>query len=155
MHIDHFLNCVALWTPRWFNKPKFHILLRIIEHIQHFGPPLLFATKTFESYNALIQSLSVHSNRQALSRDIAIGFAKANRICHFSSGDKFFVKGKELTDNLIDANDKETEVQIPTHQDFRSVGEEVGKLISRQDQVFHSAFGGPQGRPEGKSGLFV
>ncbi|KIK60174.1 hypothetical protein GYMLUDRAFT_73995 [Collybiopsis luxurians FD-317 M1] len=31
--IDHFLNCTANWTPRWFNKPKFHILLHLPEHI--------------------------------------------------------------------------------------------------------------------------
>ncbi|KIK11230.1 hypothetical protein PISMIDRAFT_19713 [Pisolithus microcarpus 441] len=31
--IDHFLNCTARWTPRWFNKPKFHILRHLPDHI--------------------------------------------------------------------------------------------------------------------------
>ncbi|KAI6029001.1 hypothetical protein EDC04DRAFT_2869083 [Pisolithus marmoratus] len=31
--IDHFLNCTARWTPRWFNKLKFHILHHLPDHI--------------------------------------------------------------------------------------------------------------------------
>ncbi|KAI6014952.1 hypothetical protein EDC04DRAFT_2903843 [Pisolithus marmoratus] len=31
--IDHFLNCTARWTPQWFNKPKFHILRHLPDHI--------------------------------------------------------------------------------------------------------------------------
>ncbi|KZP32183.1 hypothetical protein FIBSPDRAFT_1020441 [Athelia psychrophila] len=87
--IDHFLTCTARWTPRWFNKPKFHIILHLPEHIRRFGPAILFATETFESFNALIRSLSVNSNRMAPSKDIARGFAHANRIRHFMSGGSF------------------------------------------------------------------
>ncbi|KAF8877657.1 hypothetical protein CPB84DRAFT_1752095 [Gymnopilus junonius] len=25
--IHHFLDCATIWTPRWFNKPKFHLLV--------------------------------------------------------------------------------------------------------------------------------
>ncbi|KIM68453.1 hypothetical protein SCLCIDRAFT_20369 [Scleroderma citrinum Foug A] len=41
--IDHFLNCTARWTPQWFNKPKFHIIHHLPDHIHRFGPAILFA----------------------------------------------------------------------------------------------------------------
>ncbi|KAJ8487998.1 hypothetical protein ONZ45_g14118 [Pleurotus djamor] len=87
--IDHFLLCTAQWTTRWFNKPKFHILLHLPEHIRRFGPAILFATEAFESYNAVIRAKSVHSNRHAPSRDIARAFAQGNRIRHLLSGGFF------------------------------------------------------------------
>ena len=40
---------VAQWTPRWFNKPKYHILLHLVDHIRQYGPAILFATENFES----------------------------------------------------------------------------------------------------------
>ncbi|KAH9003025.1 hypothetical protein EDB86DRAFT_3063037 [Lactarius hatsudake] len=73
--ITEFLFRVICWTPCWFNKPKFHFILHLPSHIRRFGPAVLFATETFESYNAIIQSKSVHSNRRAPSWDIAIAFA--------------------------------------------------------------------------------
>ncbi|KAI0754107.1 hypothetical protein C8Q80DRAFT_346349 [Daedaleopsis nitida] len=87
--IDHFLNCTARWTPRWFNKPKFHLIRHLPTHVRRFGPAILFATEAFESFNAIIRSRSIHSNRQAPSRDIAYGFARVNRIRHVLSGGYF------------------------------------------------------------------
>ncbi|KAJ7711756.1 hypothetical protein B0H16DRAFT_1667716 [Mycena metata] len=87
--INHFLTCAARWTTRWFNKPKFHILLHLPEHIRRFGPASLFATEAFESFNAIIRAKSVHSNRHAPSRDIARAFAQGNRIRHLLSGGLF------------------------------------------------------------------
>ncbi|CAK5274493.1 unnamed protein product [Mycena citricolor] len=84
--IDHFLTCAARWTNRWFNKPKFHILLHLPVHIRRFGPAILFATEAFESFNAIIRAKSVHSNRHAPSRDIAAAFGQGNRIRHLLSG---------------------------------------------------------------------
>ena len=52
--IQDFLAHTARWTPCWFNKPKFHILLHLVEHIDWFGPAALFATEAFESFNAVI-----------------------------------------------------------------------------------------------------
>ncbi|KII83172.1 hypothetical protein PLICRDRAFT_66300, partial [Plicaturopsis crispa FD-325 SS-3] len=43
--IDHLLDCTCRLTPRWFNKPKFHILLHLPDHIRRFGPAILFATE--------------------------------------------------------------------------------------------------------------
>lgn len=94
MAIDHFLNCTARWTPRWFNKPKFHVLRHLVAHIRRFGPAILFATEGFESFNAVIRIQSVHSNRHAPSRDIARGFASINRVRHLLSGGRFIPRSR-------------------------------------------------------------
>ncbi|TEB26579.1 hypothetical protein FA13DRAFT_1888971, partial [Coprinellus micaceus] len=87
--INTFLLATTEWTPRWFNKPKFHIILHLPDHIERLGPAILFATESFESYNSPIRSLSINSNRQAPSRDIAVGFAASGRLRHLLSGGKF------------------------------------------------------------------
>ncbi|KAJ3877317.1 hypothetical protein F5051DRAFT_440725 [Lentinula edodes] len=88
--IDRFLDCTANWTPRWFNKPKFHIIKHLPMHIRCFGPAVLYATEGFESFNAIIRDHSVHSNHQAPSRDIGRGFAQCSRIRHLLHGGVFF-----------------------------------------------------------------
>ncbi|KAI5988940.1 hypothetical protein F5J12DRAFT_922889 [Pisolithus orientalis] len=70
--IQEFLARTACWTPCWFNKPKFHILLHLPEHIHRFGPAALFATEGFESFNAVIHAKSA--------------FAHGNHIRHILSG---------------------------------------------------------------------
>ncbi|RDX41238.1 hypothetical protein OH76DRAFT_1364920, partial [Lentinus brumalis] len=87
--IDTFLDVTCKLTPRWFNKPKFHILLHLPDHIRRFGPAMLFATEGFESFNAVIRSNSIHSNHRAPSRDIALAMAHHNRIRHLLSGGYF------------------------------------------------------------------
>ncbi|TEB36454.1 hypothetical protein FA13DRAFT_1600926, partial [Coprinellus micaceus] len=87
--IKQFLLLTARWTGRWFNKPKFHILVHLPEHVRRFGPAILFATESFESFNAIIRAKSIHSNRQAPSRDIAVAFSQWNRLRHFASGGYF------------------------------------------------------------------
>ncbi|KAJ3966306.1 hypothetical protein EV361DRAFT_809262 [Lentinula raphanica] len=94
--IKRFLHSAAAWTPRWFNKPKFHILIHLPMHIRRFGPAILYATEGFESFNAVIRDHSVHSNHQAPSRDIAQGFARCNRNRHLLS------KGVFLRPELFD-----------------------------------------------------
>ena len=84
--IKDFIAHTVRWSPRWCNKPKFHILLHLPSHIRRFGPANHFATETFESFNAVIRAKSVHSNRISPSRDIAIAFAHGNRIRHLLSG---------------------------------------------------------------------
>ncbi|KAF6750688.1 hypothetical protein DFP72DRAFT_991577 [Ephemerocybe angulata] len=103
--IQNFLVTTAKWTSRWFNKPKFHILVHLPDHIRRFGPAILFATEGFESFNAIIRAKSVHSNRQAPSRDIARAFGQASRVRHLVSGGLFQKQlGEASTD--IDACDK-------------------------------------------------
>ncbi|KAJ3712456.1 hypothetical protein C8R42DRAFT_594627, partial [Lentinula raphanica] len=88
--IDHLLDCTCRLTPRWFNKPKFHVLLHLPLHIRRFGPAMLFATESFESFNAIIRARSVHSNRHAPSKDIAHAMARGNRIRHLLDGGTFW-----------------------------------------------------------------
>ncbi|KAF9257230.1 hypothetical protein L218DRAFT_800681, partial [Marasmius fiardii PR-910] len=92
LEIESFLIQMAKWSGRWFNKPKFHILLHLPEHIRWFGLAILFATEAFESFNAVIRAKSVHSNRQAPSRDVALAFTQGNRIRHLLSNGMFTEK---------------------------------------------------------------
>jgi len=66
--------------------------LHLPEHIRRFGPAILFATEAFESFNAIIRAKSVHSNRHAPSRDIALAFAQSNRVRHLLSGGLFNIQ---------------------------------------------------------------
>ncbi|KAF9000376.1 hypothetical protein BDZ89DRAFT_1121660 [Hymenopellis radicata] len=84
--IFDFLACTALWNTQWFNKPKFHVLLHLPRHVQRFGPGILFATESFESYNAVIRGRSVHSNHLAPSADIGISFSFMHAVRHLISG---------------------------------------------------------------------
>ncbi|KAJ3841467.1 hypothetical protein F5878DRAFT_610142 [Lentinula raphanica] len=98
--IDHLLECTCRLTPRWFNKPKFHVLLHLPLHIRRFGPAMLFATESFESFNAIIRARSVHSNRHAPSKDIAHAMARGNRIRHLLDGGRFWT-GPTATEAVI------------------------------------------------------
>ena len=114
--------------------------MHLPEHIRRFGPAILYATEKFESYNALIQDLSVHSNCQAPSRDIGRGFANANRIRHLTSGGKFYVRDyKEavIGSNVpIQKNGAITvEKKLPNDKDFRRVGPGVIALVDSDDNL--------------------
>lgn len=76
----------ALWNIQWFNKAKFHLLLHLPFHIRRFGPALLYATETFESYNFVIRLRSIHSSKQAPSIDIAQAFSHLHAVRHLVSG---------------------------------------------------------------------
>ncbi|KDQ53774.1 hypothetical protein JAAARDRAFT_209796 [Jaapia argillacea MUCL 33604] len=84
--IDDFLAATALWTTQWFNKPKFHVLLHLVDHVRRYGPPILYATKGFESYNFIIRLRSIHSSHHAPSVDIATVFSHLHAIRHLVSG---------------------------------------------------------------------
>ncbi|EIW86698.1 hypothetical protein CONPUDRAFT_69138 [Coniophora puteana RWD-64-598 SS2] len=127
--VDHFLLCTARWTPRWFNKPKFHILLHLAEHVRRFGPAILFATEGFESFNALIREASVHSNHLAPSRDIARSFASINLIRHIISGGFFLPRHAPDSDNA----EESAPCQHPfstTARDWLCAGSSVGPLVT-------------------------
>ncbi|KAG8978863.1 hypothetical protein FRB90_008294 [Tulasnella sp. 427] len=87
--IQSFLEVTALWNPNWFNKPKFHVILHLPVHIRRFGPAVLYATETFESYNHVIRTRSIHSNRHAPSLDIANAFSHMHAVRHLISGGWF------------------------------------------------------------------
>jgi hypothetical protein len=62
------------------------MLLHLPEAIRRFGPPILFATEKFESYNSILRTASIHSNRQSPSRDLAITFSNYQTIRLILSG---------------------------------------------------------------------
>ncbi|KAH9450714.1 hypothetical protein H4Q26_015117 [Puccinia striiformis f. sp. tritici PST-130] len=78
-HINEFMYHLIKSTAQWVHKPKLHMLLHLPECILCFGPASLFSTEKFESFNEVVCEASVHSNRQALGRDIAMTFQ--NRGC--------------------------------------------------------------------------
>ncbi|KAI0309028.1 hypothetical protein OF83DRAFT_1072641 [Amylostereum chailletii] len=125
--IDHFLEMTCRCTPRWFNKPKFHIVLHLPDHILRFGPAMLFATEGFESFNAVIRAHSVHSNHQAPSRDIALAIARGNRTRHLLSGGRF-------PDPLIMANMCYNTLNEPMHTSS-SVGFPTSPWLSSSERL--------------------
>ncbi|KII94845.1 hypothetical protein PLICRDRAFT_693166 [Plicaturopsis crispa FD-325 SS-3] len=84
--ITDFLAATALWTTQWFNKPKFHLLVHLFWHIRRFGPAMIYATESFESYNLVIRLRSVHSPKHAPSIDIAHSFSHLHAVQHLVSG---------------------------------------------------------------------
>ncbi|CDO70741.1 hypothetical protein BN946_scf184798.g56 [Trametes cinnabarina] len=84
--IDDFLAATALWSIRWFNKTKFHLFVHLREHIEHFGPAILAATESFESFNLVIRLRSVNSNKHAPSLDISRSFSHLHAVRHLVSG---------------------------------------------------------------------
>lgn len=84
--LNDFICAVALWNTRWFNKPKFHVVLHILLHIKRYGPAILSATESFESFNLVIRLRSVHSPRHAPSVDIADDFSHLHAVRHLVSG---------------------------------------------------------------------
>jgi len=73
--IDNFMYHVIKSSAQWVNKPKFHMLLHLPESVRRFGPPSLFASEKFESYNGVLRAASIHSNRHSPGRDIANTFS--------------------------------------------------------------------------------
>lgn len=88
--IIHFLSATALWSIQWFNKAKFHLFVHLPYHIRRFGPSILYATESFESYNFVIRLRSIHSSKHAPSVDIANAFSHAHAVRHLVSGGYVF-----------------------------------------------------------------
>ncbi|EHS64348.1 uncharacterized protein PGTG_22218 [Puccinia graminis f. sp. tritici CRL 75-36-700-3] len=88
--IDNFMYLVIRMSAQWVNKPKFHMLLHLPRAIRRFGPACLFATEKFESFNGILRNASVHSNRHAPGRDLAISFANYECMRAIQSGGRLF-----------------------------------------------------------------
>ncbi|KAJ7916453.1 hypothetical protein B0H13DRAFT_2449123 [Mycena leptocephala] len=84
-----FLTATALWNTQWFNKPKFHLFVHLTDHIRRFGPLILYATESFESFNLVIRLRSIHSSKHAPSLDIATAFSHLHAVRHLVSGAMF------------------------------------------------------------------
>ncbi|EHS64758.1 uncharacterized protein PGTG_22477 [Puccinia graminis f. sp. tritici CRL 75-36-700-3] len=91
LHIDIFLYHLISSTAQWVNKPKIHMLRHLPEAILRFGPASLCSTEKFESYNGVLRKASVHSNKLAPGRDIALTFNSYACI-------KFWLSGGYLID---------------------------------------------------------
>ena len=129
--INYFLDSTASWTTRWFNKPKFHLLLHLLSHVSCFGPAILFATEVFEAYNSLIRDLSIHSNCQAPSRDIRRGFAQANRILHMLSGGMF----PKTDPDSKHCEEHSFDYSSATFSDLRTIGPLVNELVDSDQEI--------------------
>jgi hypothetical protein len=113
-HIDIFLFHIIRSTAQWVNKPKFHMLVHLVESIRRFGPACLFATEKFESYNGVLRKASVHSNKLAPGRDLATSFDDFGSL-------RFVVSGGVVLDE--------------TTGDTRSIGPSVTSVFSDNPSV--------------------
>ncbi|KAI0369657.1 hypothetical protein BV20DRAFT_945672 [Pilatotrama ljubarskyi] len=85
--IQDVLDFAAALSPSLLTeKNKLHILTHLPAHIRRHGPALLFSTERYESFNHIFRLCSIHSNRQAPSRDIAAAFANQERCRHMVTG---------------------------------------------------------------------
>ncbi|KAI9092383.1 hypothetical protein DFS34DRAFT_575283 [Phlyctochytrium arcticum] len=69
-----------------FSRRKYHALVHIIEDIRRFGPPRLYASEKFESFNPIVRNQLNHTNRHSPSKDVSIRFARFRTIRHLISG---------------------------------------------------------------------
>lgn len=67
-------------------KAKTHLLVHMPMFVRRFGPLLGPNSERYESFNSTFRAASVHSNRQAPSRDIANTFALFDTVKHILSG---------------------------------------------------------------------
>jgi hypothetical protein len=85
--ITKFLQAALIFDPaQVFRKGKFHVLIHIIANIRRFGPAPLFSVEASESNNIVIRAQSINSNRQAPSRDIAMGMDRMGLVKFVCSG---------------------------------------------------------------------
>ncbi|RKO87590.1 hypothetical protein BDK51DRAFT_16675, partial [Blyttiomyces helicus] len=78
---------------------KFHILLDISNDVRRFGPPMLYATEHFESFNTTLRDVLVHSNQQAPSLNAARALALSQAMSALVSSSRFIhpVTGWQMT----------------------------------------------------------
>ncbi|KAA1123802.1 hypothetical protein PGTUg99_020863 [Puccinia graminis f. sp. tritici] len=95
LRVNEFLYHLIRSTAQWVNKPKLHMLLHLAESILRFGPAALFSTEKFESYNGVLRKASVHSNKQAPGRDLAVAFDSYSSL-------KFILSGGSIYDRSND-----------------------------------------------------
>ncbi|KAI8824864.1 uncharacterized protein EV422DRAFT_516452 [Fimicolochytrium jonesii] len=89
------LSAVVEGDIRLLNHNKFHIILHILDCMRRLGPPMLYATEKFESFNAIMRNHSVHTNRHAPSKDIAVRFARYQTMRHLVSGGYYWSGASE------------------------------------------------------------
>ncbi|KAH9818003.1 hypothetical protein DFH28DRAFT_926198 [Melampsora americana] len=88
--VNIFLGHLIRWTAQWTNKPKFHMLVHLVQSIDRFGPLSLVATQKFESFNGILRIASIHTNRHNPGLHIARIFLYARMLRHLCSGGSFW-----------------------------------------------------------------
>ncbi|KAH9814285.1 hypothetical protein DFH28DRAFT_971155 [Melampsora americana] len=84
--VNIFLGHLIRWTAQWTNKPKFHMLVHLVQSIDRFGPLSLVATQKFESFNGILRIASIHTNRKNPGLHIATIFLYARLLRLLFSG---------------------------------------------------------------------
>lgn len=94
--IQILLHNLAKCAPQLLtDKGKIHLLVHMPFFVLRFGPLLGPSTERYESFNAVFRECSIHSNRQAPSRDIAARFAAFDRVRHIASGGYWYDSGSK------------------------------------------------------------
>ncbi|GAB1523427.1 hypothetical protein RhiTH_006575 [Rhizoctonia solani] len=89
--INDFLHMIARTVPALIiQKAKPHLLVHMPLFARRFGPLLGPSSERYESFNSTFRAASVHSNRQAPSRDIARTFALFDVVKHVMSGGTWY-----------------------------------------------------------------
>ncbi|CAD6982690.1 unnamed protein product [Tilletia controversa] len=82
-----FYAAAAVVIPtKMTSKPKFHILLHVIDNIEAYGPAKGFSAERYESFNAAVRDASIKSNRSAPSKDILQRTMDQETIRHLACG---------------------------------------------------------------------
>ncbi|KAG9093298.1 hypothetical protein FRC06_011576 [Ceratobasidium sp. 370] len=85
------LHDLAKCSPHLLvDKGKTHLLVHMSLFVHRLGPLPGSSTERYESFNSVFRECSVHSNRQAPSRDIAAQFAAFDRTRHILGGGRWF-----------------------------------------------------------------
>lgn len=85
--IEDFLTISAQCAPSiLISKSKFHFLLHLPMYIRRFGPPILFSTERFKSFNHVFRLSAIYSNCQAPSRDTCHMFSQQDDVKHIVTG---------------------------------------------------------------------
>jgi hypothetical protein len=119
---------VAKCVPRLVvQKAKTHLLVHMPMFVRRFGPLLGPSSERYESFNSTFRAASVHSNRQAPSRDIARTFATFDMVKHIILGGYWL---DEQTQQYIHAGTSVTEFCASSRFTQRLLGIKPSKNIS-------------------------
>ncbi|KAK0520236.1 hypothetical protein OC842_007165 [Tilletia horrida] len=85
--LRYFFWTMSKASPSYITtKPKLHLLVHAVQQIDELGPLSALTSEHFESFNSVIRSACIYSNRQRPSRDIATRLLLQQDIRHIVSG---------------------------------------------------------------------
>ncbi|KAK0558199.1 hypothetical protein OC844_005337, partial [Tilletia horrida] len=87
-------TAAAVMPQQMIAKPKYHIMLHAIEHIDKYGPAKSFSSERYESFNAVIRRASIFSNRSAASKDILQHLLDQELVRHLTMGGGWMKDGQ-------------------------------------------------------------